>query len=286
MRNPDSPDQPSSRAVPLSIRLTRELLRLLTRISPGLAAATAYRLWFRPTRSAVSPKAKRILREGRPRWIPCGTRRVASWEWGQGPGVLLLHGWNGCAGHLTPYVQPLLNSGFRVVALDFPAHGRSPGGQIDVYGMMEALAGVDLEFGPFRGVVAHSFGAIPLASALMERKLSIQCAVCIAPATRRNSLLSAFGSQLDLPDVVMTEVARRVSAFTGESFWDQIMIKAPTLLIHDAEDDQIPLSDAEAIVQEWPDTSLIVTHGLGHLRILSDPSVIHEAVAFLGGGSH
>lgn len=68
-------------------------------------------------------------------------------------------------------------------------------------------------------------------------------------------------------------------------FWKRLDIKVPTLLFHDAENKRIPLSDAEWLEQEWLSARLVVTHGLGHRGVLSDPSVIQEAVAFLQEGS-
>ena len=47
--------------------------------------------------------------------------------WGAGPSVLLVHGWEGRGAQLGALVDPLVAAGYRVVALDGPAHGDSPG---------------------------------------------------------------------------------------------------------------------------------------------------------------
>jgi len=42
-----------------------------------------------------------------------------------------------------------------------------------------------------------------------------------------------------------------------------------------------PVSDGAAIAAAWPGARLRVTTGLGHRRMLSDPAVVAEAIAFL-----
>ena len=59
--------------------------------------------------------------------VALGSEERAVWDWGEGPTVLLVHGWNGAAAQLAGYVQPLVDAGYHVVAFDQPGHGHSSG---------------------------------------------------------------------------------------------------------------------------------------------------------------
>jgi pimeloyl-ACP methyl ester carboxylesterase len=60
--------------------------------------------------------------------IPFGeTETIAAWEWGAGPTILLVHGWEGSHADLDGFVAPLIAAGLRAIAMDLPAHGASTG---------------------------------------------------------------------------------------------------------------------------------------------------------------
>ncbi|MDT1028360.1 alpha/beta hydrolase, partial [Pseudomonas paraeruginosa] len=52
---------------------------------------------------------------------------LSAWRWGEGPAVLLLHGWGGRPTQFAHLSEQLVGAGYCVFALDAPAHGRSPG---------------------------------------------------------------------------------------------------------------------------------------------------------------
>ena len=58
-------------------------------------------------------------------------------------------------------IDPLVKSGYRVVAFDAPAHGRSSGSHVDLMDHADAIMAVTGKIGPVYGIIAHSFGAVP-----------------------------------------------------------------------------------------------------------------------------
>ena len=52
-------------------------------------------------------------------------RTLITYTWGEGKGVLLAHGWASRASHMALIARGLARRGFRAVAFDLPAHGRS-----------------------------------------------------------------------------------------------------------------------------------------------------------------
>jgi len=63
------------------------------------------------------------LARGRFEAVPFRGAALATWSWGKGPLVVLVHGWTGHAGRLTRYVPALVDAGFSVLAFDAPGHG-------------------------------------------------------------------------------------------------------------------------------------------------------------------
>jgi pimeloyl-ACP methyl ester carboxylesterase len=58
-------------------------------------------------------------------------------------------------------------------------------------------------------------------------------------------------------------------------------VRTPTLVVHDVDDADVPLDEGRAVARALPAGELHITRGLGHRRILKDPTVIARAVEFL-----
>src|SRR6185369_13228471 len=107
------------------VPILRALLAGLAMVSSGASASFAALAFRRTRRSRPSRGEQRRLEGGRQSWLRGEDGDLAVWHWGTGPRVLLVHGWNGHAGRLSSFVQPLVEAGFGVVAFDAPAHGIS-----------------------------------------------------------------------------------------------------------------------------------------------------------------
>src|SRR6201999_2421848 len=83
---------------------------------------------------------------------------LAVYRWGDGPSVLLVHGWGGSAGQMTAFGEPLREAGFSVVAFHAPGHGASTGSWLAIPRFAAALAAVARFHGPLHGIIAHSLG--------------------------------------------------------------------------------------------------------------------------------
>ena len=100
--------------------------RVLGTIAPAFTAGLARRLMMRPT--VNQPRAWELPARDTAEKI---TFRfgLGGYRWGtSGPTVLMMHGWQGRPTQFACFVEPLLASGRQVIALEAPAHGRSPDG--------------------------------------------------------------------------------------------------------------------------------------------------------------
>jgi hypothetical protein len=51
--------------------------------------------------------------------------------------------------------------------------------------------------------------------------------------------------------------------------------------VHDDGDNEVPWRDGMTIAESWPGAKFMLTHNLGHRRILRDRDIIAAAVAFI-----
>jgi pimeloyl-ACP methyl ester carboxylesterase len=58
-------------------------------------------------------------------------------------------------------------------------------------------------------------------------------------------------------------------------------VRTAGLVVHAQDDKEVPFSDGERLAGAWPGAALFPVDGVGHRRILRDPSVITAAVNFV-----
>lgn len=212
--------------------------------------------------------------------------RVAAWSWGRGETVLLLHGWGGHAGQLTPFVAPLLARGFRAVALDLPAHGDSPGRRASIRHFAGAILEAAEPFAPLAGAVAHSFGAAATTLAF-DRGLYARAAVFLSPPSHFESFFARASAGFGLEEPVRRRLERRAEAWVGLRFAEVEPRRlarhqnVPLLIVHDRGDDEVLFEEGEELSRRWPGARFLATDGLGHYRILRDAAIVEATCEFL-----
>jgi pimeloyl-ACP methyl ester carboxylesterase len=216
-------------------------------------------------------------------------RRLAVWKWGQGPSALLVHGWGSRAARLGSFVAPLTAAGLSVIGFDAPGHGASAGRLSSLPQFVAALRAVGDRFGPIDALVAHSMGGAASTLAI-HRGLRVRRAVFLAPSSDPAGYVERFGAILRLSPEILKEMKVGLERRFGIPWKDFDVIAAartltsPLLVVHDREDRDVSWTDGEAIATAWPGAKFVVTEGLGHRRIVHDPSVVSRAVAFLVEG--
>ena len=279
---------------PLGLRWLRVQLRMLGAVAPGLAFRLAWKLFVTPRRLPVKPWEGPALATAARRTVAYATGPVAVYEWGPvaAPAVVLVHGWEHRASFWWAWVGPLVAAGYRVVALDGPAHGASGGRQATLASYGGAVQAVVDTAGEVRAIVAHSFGGAAVAglpvrlpgAAPLPRLLLLS--VPVSPRV----VAGRFVDFLLLSADFVEQFARHVEQATGRSADSfAAAVTGPTmgaekvLVLHDEGDEITPFSEGRQIAAAWPGAVLHATRGLGHNRILRDAGVVRSAVAFIAG---
>lgn len=267
--------------------LTRGL-RALSSVAPHAAGAVAARLFLRaPPRRTSGKRELDVLLQADRFDAEFDGETLQAYLWGQGPAVLLLHGWGGSAGQLYPFVDPLVQAGFSVVAFDAPAHGASTGSWLAIPRYAAAIQRLSEQLGPLHAIIAHSMGG-PAASLALSQGLSAGRFVQIGPPADALAWFMTFSRALGLTDEVTGEARRAIEQRAGMGL-QQLnaaavgpSLQLPLLVIHDRDDREVPWTDGAAVANAAPNATLTFTEGLGHRRILRDPEVVRRTLAFLG----
>jgi pimeloyl-ACP methyl ester carboxylesterase len=291
-----------------ALRLARAAMQATFAVSDELGASLAERLFTSPRRHAHPAREQAVLATGRPfeldvelkapRWRAKPRRTIAAWRWGCGPTVLLVHGWEGRGAQLGELVAPLNAAGLGVVAFDAPGHGDSAGDRLYLTDYADTLAAAVRQVGPVHAVVAHSYGA---AAWLLARARAAsgrvalpagwpEHTVAIAPNAIVEDAIARFAATIGLDEPERRAFERHLATSAGlglpDLSLDKLVAGPPgeLLVVHDCGDREVPFVHAERLAAAWPAADVLVTQGLGHRRVLRDPEVIRQVVAFCSNG--
>lgn len=215
--------------------------------------------------------------------------RLAAWSWGDGPPVLLLHGWESHAGQMAGFVPPLLEAGFGVCALDAPAHGQSEGAETDAVDFGRAVLSAVESLGRPSAIIGHSVGSAAALYAFCHG-VTVHASIHLAGPSSMERVLRrgcvAAGLDAAATQQVLDEMAGRIGEPLSVMDLERLRpgLRHRALILHDAEDMEIPFSESVALSRAWKRSTLETVTGLGHRRILRAPLVVDRAVAFLADG--
>ena len=210
---------------------------------------------------------------------------LSALRWGCGPTVLLMHGWEGRPTQFAELIKALVQAGYAVVALDAPAHGRSPGQEANVVVFARALLEAASELPPLQAVIGHSMGG---ASALLATQMGLRAGavVSIAAPSRILTMLRRFASHMGLPARARAHFVRLVEEKAGMPAGKldvtRYQLDFPGLIVHAADDPLVPYSEAQAIHEAWFDSRLLRHEQGGHRRVLADPQLVQAVMQLLG----
>lgn len=269
---------------PLACRATR----IVGELAPSLVATSLAdrlvhprRLPMRDWERPAAESAQRVeFRSG-----------LSGLRWGtHGPVVLALHGWEGRATQFRFIAEALVRSGRRVIALDGPAHGASPGHvahpRLFAESLLDAAGEISTEAGGVETVIGHSMGAGAVAYALSQG-LNAERAVLIAGPSSYETVVRDAAAFAGFGPRATRSVLRAMQNRTGiapESLDTAAAVQSvdiPVLVVHDRDDDFVNVRHAHRYLECLPDARLIETNGLGHWRVLTDAQIVARIAGFV-----
>ncbi|NWG54941.1 MAG: alpha/beta fold hydrolase [Hydrogenophilaceae bacterium] len=262
--------------------LTEAIVRVMT--DPDDPAEQFLAAMMRPRRRA-HPRVAEPLRDLDAVEVKTDAGSVAAWRLGEGPAVLLAHGWEDDHSLWTRMILALAERGRAVVALDLPAHGFSDGEACLAPDAARALVATAAQLGPVDAVVAHSFGG-PSSALAMTQGLAVERAVFIAAPVGMRRRWGRLAAEWGVSDEIVERARRLYEAREPAAAAFDVREAAKTmtaraLFVHAIDDEQVPYAGAEEAAAAWPGAELLLVDGLGHRLIAQDPEIIARIADFV-----
>ena len=266
-------------ALPLPIAA----LAAASHVAPSLVAPLFRRMMLRPRRHVRPPPVLSL---------PVADERIAlgddlvAWRWGRGPAVLLVHGFEGNRAQFGAIIAALVERGFSAVALDVPAHGESAGDELTAVKFIAAIERTLKRLGAVHAVIGHSMGGAMSLYSVANSGGAGRVALVSAPSSLKRELLR-FAKAIGLSERGTQAFIASVEEHVGRPAADFDVrhvvgkVDLPVLLVHDQNDRQVPVLEASRNAHMLVGAELMVTRGLGHNRLLADPSVVSALVEFV-----
>ena len=211
--------------------------------------------------------------------------------------VLVVHGWLSKTTYMMNFVRHLYYQGYEVFAMDLPGHGKSSRDDLHWKESVHLILEVQKRFGKFDLALGHSYGGAMLLNSTVISKivpefktaLDVEKMVLLAAPT---SALTAVNMLSDLLGLNSTETENLgLSLMNDESIdinhvcsvylKNELPSKTKFLCLHDPKDRVVPYNDSVRFSQASEQVKLITKEGLGHVRILSDQTVLNDINEFI-----
>lgn len=267
--------------------MMKKLARFAIRLLPAnMGFALIRNLASKVARLPVKENELAALKLAQTRLIGSQTK-IKLWIWGQGPTVLLVHGWGGRAAQMAPLAMGLAAVGFQAVAFDLSGHGESTEPVASWGNFFRDIAEVSYALGALFAFVGHSAGGLALMASRQIAHIQAQRHVCICAPAYPHPPVQAIDKQLN-PGVALLNRYRDLLAQQFHSSWPALErgeafagAGQETLLIYDHSDRYIPHAEGDRIKSWCPATILVKTDGHGHSRILSSQQLSQLVTDFL-----
>lgn len=275
----------SNNQVPTSLKIIRLILRIASSISPKLAGFFVYQIFTTPAKR----HRKKLNHNLETITIDHNGHTLVGYEWrGTGRRVLLVHGWESSAAFFRNLIDLLVDLDYHVLAMDAPAHGNSKGRQTNPMDYANALNQFITTVGRVDMVIAHSLGGAATMNLLrVYPEIGIEKVVLVGAVDSPQEAVEFFTELFEISQEVADYLAYFMVKNVGLSFEEVSSVRIaksrqePALIIHDVDDQTVPVSSGRAIATAWDGAQYIETQGLGHYRIMKDKSILNQILDFI-----
>lgn len=214
-----------------------------------------------------------------------------AFEWGDGPAVILVHGWGGQAAQMAPLAAAVAGLGYRCIAPDITGHGdaiqRTTRWSYFLRDIEALAQSLDCAVHAY---VGHSAGGLTMMAVRRHGRISARRYVCICAPSYPFPPVRRVQELLNPREGVM----ERYKSYLGREFeipWEALQGGASfagagedLLLIYDQRDRFVPHSEGNRINALCPGSTLIKTTEYGHQRILAAPELPKLVGDFIARG--
>ncbi len=210
-----------------------------------------------------------------------------SYSYGEGPAILLLHGWGSNAARWKEYVHKLVRSGYKVVIVDAPGHGSASGYFLTLSLYIKGIKQILRSQTTWHAVITHSIAGLVSVVGMSELKPQYHPNKFVMMNTFATSevLINKFAKCMGFTAEIIDSLKNNFSNYGGYSVHDISIIKhfkklnMKSLLIYDIADVVVPRSEPRRLITAVPSLEYIQTKGLGHN--LRSKKILERVVEFI-----
>ena len=283
-------DQPKihqqSLKIPKSILITAKLLEVT---SSKLAMKFAAKLFTSPIKYKLPKREIEMDKNSLQQNVTISSieKEIVVYSYGKSDKkILLVHGWSGRGTQLVKIADEMLKLGYTTISFDAPAHGKSPGKTSNMTEFIASILELEKNFGPFEFAIGHSLGGMSILNSI-KRGLKVKKAVIIGSGDIVEDIMDDFVEKLGMNIAISKKMKAGFEKKIGEtmdSFSAYVAareVSIPVLVLHDKDDEDVPVKAAYHINENLKESELVITEGLGHRKILGDAKVIKKITDFL-----
>ncbi|MFI0490922.1 alpha/beta fold hydrolase [Flavobacterium sp.] len=270
-------------------KIILQISKVISAFSPKLTILFAAKLFTTPIKYKIPKRELKMDSKSTQKLIeiPAINKKVVLYQYGESDKkVLLTHGWSGRGTQLFKIADELVKAGYSTISFDAPAHGKSPGTTTIISEFVETILEIERQYGPFEAAVGHSLGGMSLLISV-KRGLTINHLVIISSGDVVQDILDDFIVKLELKPVFSERLRIYFENKLGEkmdnysAYKSAMEISIPVLIIHDKNDDEVPVTASINIHKYLKNGTLFLTEGLGHRKILGNSVIIEKAIHFI-----
>ncbi len=278
------------------IKWLQRFFSIAGNVAPITAINILVKLVFTPQKRILRPPHKTLMKRASKEIIEVSEFRNSDkklsmkyYVWGSSSKtILLVHGWDAMALDFYKMIPALIEAGYRVIAIDGPAHGGSEGESSSLLHFKEAMVELIDKIGTPYAIIGHSMGGGASAYMLMEYDIIINRFVMIAipisskkffdevfdllkiPLKMQQILLRGMEEEYNVP-IESLNLANRKEPIKADK----------VIMIYDEDDEIVPAKDILHFLSKRPEIKSLNAKGTGHNTIIRSKKVIDEILLFL-----
>jgi esterase/lipase len=260
---------------------------ILSSVSPKKAGAIAFKLFQRTRKLPLKKEEANFYQHANRFEVVHPRENIRVYETGNPEGdlILLVHGWESNAGSMSAIAKTLSAQGYRIVALDLPAHGHSLLTHTNLRECTEALRALIYQLRPVKpfSVISHSFGSAVTAMALAGSRYEIDKWIMLTSPNKIFDIFNDYKKQIALSENAFQELLQHAQFILKEPIEDvtverkaaQVNYNSLTL-IHDVNDKVLPFGNTLRFSKVLRNAELFKLKNAGHYRMLYNEGVLFK----------
>jgi len=262
-------------------------LNIAQKVFPRLAYKMALELFYTPFSFPTTEEEFDYKRDLPIHRELVDDKRITTYLGGAPPfKVLLVHGWSGRASQFLHIAEELKNAKIPYISFTAPAHGSSTDKRTQMLEFAQCIEQLNRLYGPFDSIIGHSLGGTALMNS-MTLGVETNNVVLIGSHATISGSIKDFVKKFKLNAKIEKQMFKHLEVNYHKDFEKYGVVrlakefKGNALIIHDEEDTECDISNAEAISAAFKNSELFKTSGYGHTRILANKDVVSKIVEFV-----